>query len=122
MEFITKPNENLSNVEKWIYYKKIENYAKKEIEKLKKEALTEVESKGGFFTGSIGKAQMINKTNRKPKESLKTFLAEKGILEMCQEDSIDLKKVQEMIDADILQKEEVEKHIELKNSSYVKLV
>ena len=118
---IQKPSEDLTLTERWIHYKLAEAEAKKELEKIKAEALAEVERNGGFVTGSNGKAQLVNKTDRRPKESLKTFLAEKGVLELCIKDDIDLKKVQEMIDAGVLDADEVEKHIETKLNSYLKL-
>lgn len=119
--FIHKPDENLTLAERWIYYKKAEAEAKEEIEKLKSEALNEVERSGGFFAGVNGMVQRVNKTERKPKESLKTFLAEKGVLEICTKDDIDLKKVQEMVDAGVLTTEEVEPHIQTKDNPYLKL-
>jgi hypothetical protein len=121
MELINAPAEELSLVERWIYYKQAEKEAQNEIEKIKKKALVEVEDNGGFFTGSNGKAQRISKTTRKAKESLKTLLAEQGVLELCQKDDIDLKKVQDMIDSNTLNSEEVEVHIETKDSPYLKL-
>jgi len=120
-DLIKKPGDDLTLTERWIHYKLAEAEAKKELDKLKAEVLIEVEKNGGFVTGTNGKAQRVSKTERRPKESLKTFLAEKGLLELCTKDDIDLKKVQEMIDAGELKAEEVEQHIETKANPYLKL-
>lgn len=118
---VKAPAPELTIAEKWVHYKNAESEVKKAIDELKATALDQVSSAGGFLVGRTGKAQMVNKTERKAKESLKTFLAEEGILEMCTKDDIDLKKVQDMVEAGVLDKEAVEAHIITKENPYLKL-
>lgn len=120
-KMIAGPNPEWTLAERWVYYKKVEAEAKTEIKKLQEDALAQVKTAGGFLVGRSGKAQMVGKTERKAKESLKTFLAENGVLELCTKDDIDLKKVEEMVEAGVLAKEEVENHIITKNNPYLKL-
>jgi len=120
-ELIQHADPSLSLAERWVHYKKVEAAAKKEFEAIKKEALAEVEANGGYMEGRTGKVQRVQKNDRKAKESIKTFLAEKGVLELCYKDEVDLKKVDEMIDAGVINKEDVQQHIVVKENPYLKL-
>lgn len=115
------PDPNLTLAERFAYFKNLEAEIKAEIDKIKKDALAQVEASGGYFEGRTGKVQRINKTEIKPKESLKEFLAEKGVLELCYKDDIDLKKVNDMVDGGFFSKEELEQHLNIKPNPYLKL-
>jgi len=121
MELIKKPDDSLSFAEKWLYYKRIENEAKNGLAEIAKEAFLQVDTNGGFYSGANGKIQKVNKTNKKAKESLKTLLAEKGVLELCQKDEIDLKKVESMVEAGIVTQEEYDEHVSTISAPYLKI-
>ena len=109
-----------SEVEAWRYFSSLETTAKKLKEKHKKTALAEVKSIGEYTKTSYGGVQVIDMETKGQKESLKFFLADRGLLDLCRNDDVDLNKVQALIDAGKLTKEEVDEHITLKPSSYLK--
>lgn len=115
------PEADLTLAERFAHFKRIEAELKKEIDKVKGDALYQVKASGGFFEGRTGKVQMIDKTETKPKESLKEFLAEKGVLELCYKDDIDIKKVKDMVDGGMISKEELDQHLVVKQNPYLKL-
>lgn len=109
-----------SEAEAWRYFSFLETTAKKLKEKHKKLALTEVEAVGEYAKTNYGGVQVINMETKKQKESLKFFLSERGLLDLCRNDDVDLNKVQTLIDAGKLTEEEVYQHIDINPSSYLK--
>ncbi|AKC02715.1 hypothetical protein CPT_Stills87 [Bacillus phage Stills] len=109
-----------NNTEAWRFYSSLESAAKKLKEKHKKSALTEVQSIGEYAKTNYGGVQVIDMETKKQKESLKFFLKDRGLLDLCRNDDVDLNKVQTLIDAGKLTEEEVYEHIEIKPSSYLK--
>ena len=117
---LPKAKESMSLAEKWIFYKRLEDYAKNEKKKLEKATVASVEDAGGFSRTEYGSATVNSRTNRKATDDLKFYLDEKGYLDICQKDDIDIKKVDELIDAGILDKEEVYRHIEESETKFLK--
>lgn len=109
-----------NEAEAWRFYSSLESTAKKLKEKHKKLALTEVEAIGEYAKTNYGGVQVIATKTKKQKESLKFFLAERGLLDLCRNDDVDLNKVQTLIDAGKLTEEEVYQHIDINPSSYLK--
>ena len=121
MSYIKLPKQDMTDAEKWVFFKMVEAEAKKALDELKEKALGDVHQKhNDFYDTEFGKAQWITKTDRRVKYSMKEYLYENGYLELCQKDDIDLAKVKELVDAGLLKEEEVEAHIDNRKTAYLK--
>lgn len=119
--FLQTPPDGASNAEVWAFYNAAEKEAKARKEAAAKEAMVDVNSTDNkFIRTSLGGAQLITKVTRKAKDSLKFFLQNNGVLEVCKKDEIDLKKVDELVEAGMLP-EEVKAHISESKTSYLQL-
>lgn len=117
-----EPPFDSSLVDQFIYYKKIEKEIKSRLESIKSVATNIVKDENeGFYRNPTGAVQVVKKTERRAKESLKTFLAERGLLDALRKDDIDLKKVDDAVKAGLIEEEELTKHIVKKDNSYLKL-
>lgn len=122
LSFLVPPPADVDPVALWAFYNKAEKEAKAGKEAAAKEAALKVGSTTHkFMKTQYGGAQMISKTVRKPKDSLKFVLQDAGHYELCRKDEVDLKKVDELVEAGMLNKEEIEQHIQTSNSSYLQL-
>jgi hypothetical protein len=120
--FLQSPPEGASNAEKWAFYNAAEKAAKALKDDIAKQAMVDVSAtEHKFIRTSLGGAQLVNKVMRKPKDSLKFFLQQHKVLEVCKKDEIDLKKVDELIEAGMLPQEETAAHITENKSSYLQL-
>jgi hypothetical protein len=120
--FLQTPPEEASAAEVWAFYNAAEKEAKARKEDAAKQAMTDVSAtEHKFIRTSLGGAQLVNKVMRKPKDSLKFFLQQHQVLEVCKKDEIDLKKVDELIEAGMLPKEDTAAHIVENKSSYLQL-
>ena len=112
---------SLSPMEKWVYLKRVEKEVKEELKLLELDAKGYTSDNcGGFFKNEYGSISVIHKTTKKPKEELKVYLADNDVLELCMKDEIDLNKVNEMVEAGILEEEAVERLLEIRKTSYLK--
>lgn len=121
-KYLKTPAADLDSVALWAFY----NQAEKEAEKLKKAAakvaLAEVKkSKDKFVKTQFGGAQMINKELKKPKDSLKFLLQQKGYYELCRADAVDLTKVNELVESGALDEAEIKAHVEVNTSTYLQI-
>lgn len=119
--FLKSPQEGAAAAELWAFYNSAEKEAKEAKEKAAKQALVEVSStEHKFIRTPLGGAQLITKVTRKEKDSLKFFLKQHDMLEVCRKDEIDLKKVDEFVEAGLIP-EDVTNHILENKSSYLQL-
>lgn len=118
---VAKVNDDMSVVDKWMRYKKAEKMIKDELSALSKEAADAVSKNDGFYQSPLGKVTEVKRKNKKPKDSLKFFLEEKGLLEQCKKDDIDIRKVDELIKAGVLSSNDVSDHFEINESFYLRL-
>lgn len=109
-----------SPVDAWRFYASVEKLAKTKKDSNQKVALTEVKSHNDYLKSAFGGVQSIDKESKSAKESLQFYLKERGLLDLCRNDSVDLNKVNDLIDAGKLNKEEVYQHIKVSKSSYLK--
>ena len=119
MGFINLP-EGLTDVEKLIFYRKVIDEAETEINKLKSSTISFLSNNNDFYENGYGKLQRVTRISDKPKETLKVYLEEKGLLEMCKKDEINLGKVKELIEAGVIDEKETFKHIDRKAIPYIK--
>lgn len=121
-QFLQSPPAGATDVEKWAFYNQAEKEAKKAKEAAAKTAILDVhKTEHKFIKTPFGGAQMIDKETRKAKDSLQFVLQSKDVYEMCREEKIDLKKVDELVEAGILDEDELKEHIEVKRSPYLKI-
>lgn len=122
LSFLIPPPAGADPIALWAFYNKAEKEAKDGKENAAKVALKEVgKTEHKFVRTQYGGAQMVSKVSRKPKDSLKFVLQNAGHYEICRKDEVDLKKVDELVEAGILDKEEIENHVQAKSSSYLQL-
>ena len=107
----SKPDDNLNYIEKWIHFKRIEKQVKKEMDDLRKQAEKEVIDNDKFYKNNHGKVLYIEQETKKPKDSLKVLLQQKGLLELCKKDDLDMSKVMDLVDAGELSEAEISPHI-----------
>jgi hypothetical protein len=119
--FVKEMPEGLSDFQRYIWLDKAEKEAKKEKDKMKAAIVKGVHDNNKFVKTDFGNIQWVPKETKSPLDTMKFFLANKGVLDVCKKDEIDLKKVDELIDAGFLSKEEVNSHIKVTQSSYVKV-
>lgn len=116
------PFQGMTKAEKFAYLKNLEREIKKELKALQSEVKTEFE--GTFsksFQTEFGTIQKVSKVTVKPKETLQVFLHEKGLLEICKYDDIDMNKVRELVEAGIITEEELDEHLNKTESEYFKI-
>ena len=122
LSFIVSPPADLDPVAQWAFYNRAEKEAKSAKDAIAKVALKTVSATHNKFqTTQYGGAQLIEKTTKKPKDTLKFILQQKGQLDMCRKDDIDLKKVDELVEAGILDRSEIDNHIEIKKTSHLQI-
>lgn len=119
---LIKPPAHYSKSEKWIFYKVIEKKLKDEMDKITKGAKEEVIENDKFYQNKFGKVNYIESETKKPKDSMKDFLNEKGYLEMCLKDEVDLKKAQALVDAGLITKSDLDKHTKSVFKRYLKFM
>lgn len=107
-------DENLGALEKWLALKDLESAIKMELLALKEEveAILEVEE--------VKEVSKVVKVSVKPKDSITKFLGDQGLLELVKKDGIDMTKVNQLVDAGVISVEDLEEHLERKESSYLK--
>ena len=98
---INLPNFN-NDTEKYIYFSKLEKEAKKEKDQARKALSAAFNGQDGKFETGFGGVTRTHKTTVKAADSLQTYLHNIGKLDMCKKDDIDVKKVQEYIELNII--------------------
>lgn len=122
LSFLVPPPPSFDAVALWAFYNQAEKEAKKAKEGVAATALKEVKStQHKFMNTQYGGAQMISKETRKAKDTLKFVLQNAGHYDLCRKDEVDLKKVDELVEAGILDEKEISQHIEKKNSSHLQI-
>jgi hypothetical protein len=122
LSFLALPPVNADPIALWAFYNKAEKEAKEGKEREATIALNEVgKTEHKFVRTQFGGAQMISKVIKKPKDTLKFILKNQGQYELCRKDEVDLKKVEELIEAGILDKNEIMQHIQVTPSAYLQL-
>src|SRR5699024_3868204 len=112
--------EGMSDWEAWVYYKQIERRAKEKQKELSDSTKEYVHGQGDAVSCGGGSLHYVSTTRKKAKDSLKLYLHDKNLLEMCQRDDIDLSKVNQLIEAGALNENEVNEHTELNESSHLR--
>lgn len=121
-EFLKAPPQNGNPVEIWAFYNAAEKEAKKAKEVAAVIAMKEVSKTDHKFVKTLfGGAQQIAKETRKPKDTLKFVLQQAGHYDLCRKDDIDLNKVDELVEAGMLDADLVKEHIDTKASTYLQL-
>lgn len=108
-------DENLTTLEKWLMLKELESLVKMHLDAMKSE-MDELVSNGE----GEGVVTKVTKTTTKPKDSIIKFLEDKDLLRLVKKDDIDMSKVKQLVQAGVIDEEELEKHLEIKESSYLK--
>lgn len=115
------PNENMSIAEKYIWLKALEKEVKNAISILQMEVKDELENYDNkLCKNEHGNVQKIKKVTTKPKESLQLFLLDLGLLDICKQDGIDMQKVKQLVEAGVIEEEELQEHLEKTESEYLK--
>lgn len=107
--------ENLTPLEQWLALKELEAVIKIQLDALKE--LVEEEVDNGYADGMVTK---VTKTTVKPKDSIIKFLEDRDLLRLVKKDDIDLAKVNQLVEAGVVDEDELEEHLERKQSSYLK--
>lgn len=121
MELIKYPIDGMSDIEKWTFLKELERQLKLEMKVIEESAKGQLKNEGGYCRTSMGSVQEVVRTTVKPKDGLKFYLDEMDVLDVCKKDDIDMAKVNELIDCGYLDSKKVEEHLEIRESSYLKL-
>lgn len=122
LSFLVPPPADADPVALWAFYNKAEKEAKELKEKAAKEAAKSVgNTEHKFIRTQYGGTQLISKETRKAKDTLKFVLQSQGHYELCRKDDIDLKKVDELIEAGILDEELIKQHVSVSKSAYLQL-
>lgn len=120
--YLKAPAADLDSVALWAFYNQAEKEAKKAKDVIAKKALAEVKkTEHKFLKTPFGGAQMINKELKKPKDSLKFVLQQKGYYELCRTDAVDLTKVNELVESGALDEAEIKQHVEVNTSTYLQI-
>ena len=115
------PNYIETNLQKYMYLKELEKEVKDEIKSMQIEIKNELGGyENNFVSGENGSLQKITKKAVKPKDSLTMFLHDQGLLEICKNDGIDLQKVNQLVDAGVIDEEELQQHLDIRYSDYLK--
>lgn len=107
--------ENLTPLEQWLALKELEAVIKMRLDALKE--LVEEEVDNGYADGMVTK---VTKTTVKPKDSIIKFLEDRNLLRLVKKDDIDLAKINQLVEAGVVDEDELEEHLERKQSSYLK--
>lgn len=108
-------DENLTTLEKWLTLKELESLVKMHLDAMKDEMNELVDSGDGE-----GVVTKVTKTTTKPKDSIIKFLEDKDLLRLVKKDDIDMSKVKQLVQAGVINEEELEEHLDVKESSYLK--
>ena len=108
--------DGLSPMQKWLMLKDLETLIKQELEAIKDEVAIEFDA-GNTADGQVTK---VSKVTVKPKDSILQFLQDRDLLRLVKKDDIDMKKVNQLVDAGIISEAELEEHLDVKESSYLK--
>ena len=95
--------------------KDLEVLIKQELDAIKDEVYQEVEE--GKADGQVTK---VSKLTVKPKDSIIQFLQDRDLLRLVKKDEIDMKKVNQLVSAGVISEDELEEHLDVKESSYLK--
>ena len=107
--------ENLSPMEKWLQLKDLETQIKQELELLKDEVAEFVDN-----GNAEGKVTKVTKETVKTKDSIIQYLQDKDLLRLVKKDEIDMKKLNQLVQTGVIDEDELEEHLERKQSSYLK--
>ncbi len=107
--------DGLSPMEKWLMLKDLETLIKQELEAIKDEVFHEVDE--GNADGQVTK---VSKVTVKPKDSILQFLQDRDLLRLVKKDEIDMKKVNQLVETGIIGEDELEEHLDIKETSYLK--
>lgn len=107
--------DGLSPMQKWLMLKDLETLIKQELEAIKDEVFNEVDA--GNADGQVTK---VSKVTVKPKDSILQFLQDRDLLRLVKKDEIDMKKVSQLVEAGIIGEDELEEHLDVKETSYLK--
>lgn len=122
LSFLAPPPADADPIALWAFYNKAEKEAKAGKDEAAKVALHEVgKTEHKFVKTQYGGAQMIKKETKKPKDTLKFILQSEGKYDLCRKDEVDLKKVDELIEAGMLDADHINQHIAITTSSYLQL-
>lgn len=121
MQLINYPVKGMSDAEKWAFLKELERQLKLEMKVIEEGVKGQLKENGGYCRTSMGNVQEVTRTTVKPKDGLKFYLDEMDVLDVCKKDDIDMAKVNELIDCGYLDFEKVKEHLEIQESSYLKL-
>lgn len=108
-------DENLTPLEKWLALKELESVIKIQLDALK-ELVEDVVDNGD----GEGKVIKVTKETVKPKDSIIKYLEDKDLLRLVKKDDIDMSKVYQLVEAGVVDEEELESHLDRKQSSYLK--
>ena len=105
----------LSPLEEWIALKDLEAVIKLQLDMLKDLVFEEVEQGKGE-----GQVTKVSKVTVKPKDSIIQFLEDQDLLRVVKKDEIDMKKVNQLVEAGVIDEDELEEHLDIKESTYLK--
>lgn len=104
-----------SPVDKWVALKELDEFVKTQLKVLQEDVTESVDSGEAF-----GKVTKVNKTTIKTKDSIVKFLEDRDLLRLVKKDDIDMSKLNQLVEAGVINEEELEEHLERKQSSYLK--
>lgn len=107
--------DGLTPMEKWLALKDLETLIKQELEAIKDDVFNEIDD--GNANGQVTK---VSKFTVKPKDSIIQFLQDRDLLRLVKKDEIDMKKVNQLVETGIIGEDELEEHLDIKESSYLK--
>lgn len=113
LEFLM--DDELTPLEKWLQLKDLESLIKEHIKAIQ----SEVEDLVDIGEG-VGQVTKVTKVTIKPKDSIIKFLEDKDLLRLVKKDDIDMSKVNQLVEAGVITEDELENHLEKKESSYLK--
>lgn len=108
--------DGLSPMEKWLMLKDLEVLIKQELEAIKDDVALEFD----LGNNAEGQVTKVSKVTVKPKDSIIQYLQDNGLLKLVKKDEIDMKKVQQLVDTGVIEEEELAKHLDVKETSYLK--
>lgn len=119
---VVDSEKQIDPIDEWVNLKRAESYVKGLLDNLKSEVSSKVTEHEGFVKTASGGAQTYTRTEVKPKDSLRFLLEKQGVLDICTKDELDMKKVNEIVEAGIITPEQLSDNVTIKETQILKFV
>lgn len=102
-------------VDKWLALKELKDEIEVKLKALSSEVMEAIDI--GEDHGMVSKGK---KTTIKPKDSMVKFLEDRDLLRLVKKDEIDMSKINQLVEAGVLDEDELSEHLDKKESAFIK--